>query len=125
MNANMQQGDPAEEVLVLAVEVLRVLADTTRLQTAWLLLDEELSVTELAERLGRPVPATSQHLAKMRMARLVNTRRAGTQVRYRIENEHVRQLVVDATRHVEHLLSDTPAHHQPTVSGPRRLAGPA
>lgn len=125
MNASTQQGGQTEEVLILAVEVLSVLADTTRLQIAWLLLDEELSVTELAERLGRPVPGTSQHLAKMRMARLVNTRRAGTQVRYRIENEHVRQLVVDATRHVEHLLSDTPAHHQPTASGPRRVAGPA
>ena len=121
----MQHGAQTEEVLALAVEVLRVLAHATRLQLAWLLLDEELSVTDLAERIGRPVPATSQHLAKMRMARLVNTRRAGTQIWYRIENEHVRQLVIDATRHVEHLASDTPAHHQPLASGPRRLTGPA
>ncbi len=113
-------------MLTLAVEVLRVLADPTRLQLAWLLLEDEQSVSDLAERLGRPVPGTSQHLAKLRMARLVNTRRQGNQVLYRIENEHVRQLVLDATRHVEHLLSDTPPHHQPhPVSSPRPVRGSA
>ena len=34
MNASMQHGAQTEEVLALAVEVLRVLADATRLQLA-------------------------------------------------------------------------------------------
>lgn len=45
---------------------------------------------------GKPAPSVSQHLAKLRMARLVRTRRAGTTIYYSLENEHVRQLVVDA-----------------------------
>ncbi|BDZ56996.1 MULTISPECIES: ArsR/SmtB family transcription factor [Barrientosiimonas] len=98
--------------MTLAVEVLRVLADPTRLQLAGLLLDEERSVSELAAALGKPTPAVSQHLAKMRMARLVITRKQGTSVLYRVENDHVRQLVTDAIGHVEHLLDDVPAHHR-------------
>ncbi len=95
----------------LAVEVLRVLADPTRLQLTGLLLDEELSVSELAKRVERPVPGVSQHLAKLRMARLVTTRKQGNLVLYRVNNDHVRQLVVDTIGHVEHLLDAVPAHH--------------
>lgn len=100
-------------MVTLAVEVLRVLADPTRLQLAGLLLDEEQSVSQLAALLDKPVPGVSQHLAKMGMARLVTTRKQGTSVLYRVENGHVRQLVVDTIGHVEHLLDEVPAHHRP------------
>lgn len=99
-------------MVTLAVEVLRVLADPTRLQLAGLLLDEERSVSQLAALLDKPVPGVSQHLAKMRMARLVTTRKQGTSVLYRVENGHVRQLVVDTIGHVEHMLDEIPAHHR-------------
>lgn len=113
MHANTQQPPVwDDDVVTLAVEVLRVLADRTRLQLAGLLLDQEKSVTDLAAELDRPVPAISQHLAKMRMARLVVTRREGSSVMYRVENGHVRQLVIDTIGHVEHLLEDVPAHHR-------------
>ncbi|KNX38249.1 ArsR/SmtB family transcription factor [Luteipulveratus halotolerans] len=112
MHANPQEPIWSEEVVSLAVEVLRVLADPTRLHLAGLLLNEERSVSELASLLGKPVPGVSQHLARMRMARLVTTRKEGTSVLYRVENSHVRQLVVDTIGHVEHLLDDVPAHHR-------------
>ncbi|MEI2774608.1 MAG: metalloregulator ArsR/SmtB family transcription factor [Tetrasphaera sp.] len=113
MHADMQGSPWASDVVTLAVEVLRVLADPTRLQIAGLLLDEEKSVSDLAAELDRPGPGVSQHLAKMRMARLVTTRRQGTSVLYRVENDHVRQLVIDTIGHVEHLLEEIPAHHRP------------
>ena len=112
MHANTQPLPWGEDVVNLAVEVLRMLADPTRLQIAGLLLDEEKSVSQLASELDKPVPGVSQHLAKMRMARLVTTRKQGTSVLYRVENGHVRQLVVDAIGHVEHLLDAVPAHHR-------------
>ena len=60
------------------VEVFRMLADATRVQVLWALVDREMSVNELAEHSGKPAPSVSQHLAKLRMARLVRTRRDGT-----------------------------------------------
>ncbi|KRE62234.1 metalloregulator ArsR/SmtB family transcription factor [Nostocoides sp. Soil756] len=112
MHATIEPPVWGEDVVTLAVEVLRMLADPTRLQLTGLLLDDEHSVTDLAEALERPVPAVSQHLAKLRMARLVTSRRVGTTVLYRVENGHVRQLVVDTIGHVEHLLENVPAHHR-------------
>lgn len=89
-----------------------MLADHTRIQVLWALTGGELSVNELAERVGKPGPSVSQHLAKLRMARLVNPRRAGTTIFYSLENEHVRQLVVDAVHNAEHAGPGVPAHHR-------------
>ncbi len=96
----------------LAVEIFRMLADATRLQLLWALVERELSVNELAEQVGKPAPSVSQHLAKLRMARLVRTRREGVQVFYRLENDHVAQLVTDAVHNAEHGGPGVPGHHQ-------------
>ncbi|TQF66340.1 helix-turn-helix transcriptional regulator [Rhodococcus spelaei] len=102
---------PDDEV-DLVVEVFRMLADATRVQVLWALVDRELSVNDLAEHVGKPAPSVSQHLAKLRMARLVRTRREGTQVFYRLENDHVRQLVTDAVFNAEHAGPGVPGHHR-------------
>jgi len=112
MHASTQPLPWDDDVVTLAVEVLRMLADPTRLQIAGLLLDEEKSVSQLATELDKPVPGVSQHLAKMRMAKLLITRKQGTSVLYRVENGHVRQLVIDTIGHVEHLLDAVPVHHR-------------
>ena len=47
----------------LAVEVFRMLSDTTRVRLLWALIDQELPVNELAARVDKPAPSVSQHLA--------------------------------------------------------------
>lgn len=104
---------PAEEQVELAVEVFGMLADVTRVRVLWALLDAELPVNEVARAVGRSPAGVSQHLAKLRMSRLVRTRKQGTQVFYRIENSHVRQLVQDVVFHVDHITNPgVPAHHR-------------
>ncbi len=97
----------------MAVEMFRMLADATRVRVLRALgqASGELSVNDLAEAVGKRPAAVSQHLAKLRMARLVTTRRDGNQILYRVANEHVSQLVADALRHGEHLGPGVPAHH--------------
>ena len=114
MNADNQvSATPlADDHTDLVVEVFRMLADATRVQLLWALSGGELAVNDLAARVGKPAPSVSQHLAKLRMARLVRTRREGIQVYYRLENEHVRQLVADAVFNAEHAAGGVPAHHR-------------
>lgn len=119
---NADSGLPAalpEDQANLIAEVFRMLADPTRIRVLFALAGGESSVNELAERVGKPAPSVSQHLAKLRMARLVRTRRSGTTIHYSLENEHVRQLVVDAVFNAEHAGPDVPSHHRgdPDVRG--------
>ena len=111
----MQVETVPDDQVELAVEMFRMLADGTRIRLLWALRDAELSVGELAEAVGKPAPAVSQHLAKLRMARMVRTRREGTHVFYRVENEHVASLVRDAIHNAEHASDGIPAHHRPAA----------
>ncbi|HVI20280.1 MAG TPA: metalloregulator ArsR/SmtB family transcription factor [Gaiellales bacterium] len=95
----------------LAVEVFRMLADATRVRILWTLIGRELSVNQLAGEVGKLPASVSQHLAKLRMTRLVQTRREGTQIFYRLENEHVAQLITDAIYNAEHNGPEVPGHH--------------
>lgn len=100
----------------LAVEVFSMLADATRVRIVLALSDGELPVNDLAEQVGKSPAAVSQHLAKLRLARVVATRNEGTRVFYRLTNEHARQLVADAIFQAEHQLGGTPAHHHEGAS---------
>ena len=94
-----------DDQTALVVEVFRMLAEATRVQVLWALVGREMSVNELAEHIGKPAPSVSQHLAKLRMARLVRTRREGTTIFYTLENDHIGQLVTDAVFNAEHAAS--------------------
>ncbi|MBJ8340827.1 helix-turn-helix transcriptional regulator [Antrihabitans sp. YC3-6] len=98
----------------LVVEVFRMLADVTRVQVLWALVGREMSVNDLAEHIGKPAASVSQHLAKLRMARLVRTRREATTIFYSLENDHVAQLVTDAVHNAEHAGPGVPGHHRST-----------
>ena len=100
------------EYVELAAEVFAMLADATRIRVILALRDSELSVNQLAEAVNKSQAAVSQHLAKLRLARIVTTRREGTRVFYRLANEHARQLVADAIFQAEHARDGIPAHHR-------------
>lgn len=111
----MQSGRLDDDQAALVVEVFRMLADVTRVRILWALTDAEMSVNQLAEDVAKPPAAVSQHLAKLRMARLVRPRRDGTTIYYSLENDHVRQLVIDAVHNAEHAGPGVPRHHRAGV----------
>lgn len=89
-----------------------MLADATRVRIVLALADAgELSVNSLADLVGKSPAAVSQHLAKLRLARMVTTRQDGTRVFYALADEHAKRLVTDAVFQAEHSLGGTPRHH--------------
>jgi ArsR family transcriptional regulator, lead/cadmium/zinc/bismuth-responsive transcriptional repressor len=78
------------------VVVLKAMADQTRFQILWAVIDEERSVRELSEIVEAHVAAVSQHLAKLRAAGLVSSRRDGTRIFYRVANPQVRTVLEGA-----------------------------
>ena len=86
-----------------AVGMLKLLGDETRLRVIWALMEGEHSVNELAELVGAQAAAVSQHLAKLRLARLVRSRREGTRIFYVIDDVHVRRLVEEVLTHADHV----------------------
>jgi DNA-binding transcriptional ArsR family regulator len=106
----------------LAVEVFSMLADATRVRIILALRDGELSVSDIAELVGKAPAGVSQHLAKLRLARIVVTRHEGTKVFYRLADEHARQLVADAIYQAQHSVETVPAHHRGEHPAPAEAA---
>jgi len=70
------------------LELFKQLSDATRLRCLSLLISEgELCVCELTHALGLSQPKISRHLAQLRDSGLVQSRRAGQWVHYRLHDE--------------------------------------
>lgn len=89
-------------------DTFRLLADPTRVKVLWALLHGEHSVGALAELVEANPTAVSQHLSKLRLAGLVQTRREGTFVHYSADDAHVRTLLTEALSHAEHATGTAP-----------------
>jgi len=103
---------PDEEGIALAAEVFSLLSDETRMRVILALEHGEMSVGALADRVGRAPTAVSQHLAKLRWARVVATRQEGTHVHYRLVDEHAITLIHQALLQAEHMVEEPPHHHR-------------
>jgi ArsR family transcriptional regulator, arsenate/arsenite/antimonite-responsive transcriptional repressor len=81
--------------------LFRALADVTRLRILGLLLTGEVCVCDIHESLKIPQPKASRHLAYLRRAGLVETRRAGLWIHYRLATfaDPVLAAIAAAVRH--------------------------
>jgi ArsR family transcriptional regulator, virulence genes transcriptional regulator len=95
MKIDMQNGSltaleaKAEEASI----VLGAMANAKRLMVLCNLLEGEKSVNQLADIVGLSPAALSQHLGKMRALRLVETRRDGQIIHYRLASGEVREIL--------------------------------
>lgn len=78
-----------EQAATAAEDFLRSLASRHRLMILCSLMEGELSVTEINRRVGLSQSNLSRHLAMLRADRLVNTRRDGNVIYYRIGSDLV------------------------------------
>ncbi|MGB2824984.1 MAG: metalloregulator ArsR/SmtB family transcription factor [Phycisphaerae bacterium] len=67
-------------------QLCHILGDKTRLRILKTLQDGEFNVTALCKGLKLPQPTVSRHLAILRMAGLVDNRRAGKEIYYSLSD---------------------------------------
>ncbi|MVA99529.1 metalloregulator ArsR/SmtB family transcription factor [Nitratireductor sp. CAU 1489] len=81
-----------------AAELLSALANKNRLMILCNLLNGEMAVQPLAEAVGMSQSALSQQLAKLRLQRLVATRRVGREIHYRVASAEVAEVLATLYR---------------------------
>ncbi|HXY60245.1 MAG TPA: metalloregulator ArsR/SmtB family transcription factor [Chthoniobacterales bacterium] len=87
------------------INLLRLLADPTRLRLLILLDQEELSVAELQQILGMGQSRISSHLAQLKRAGVVEDRRAGKNVYYGAKKNTGRNGALDRVEQILQLLA--------------------
>ncbi len=100
MTTELQRAPLDPRVLAEAAEMVRVLGHPVRLRIVELLEDGERTVKEIQAALDSPQALVSQQLARMRGAGIVEGRRNGANVRYRIADPRVVRML-DCLRHCD------------------------
>ena len=77
-----------------ATRLLTAMANPKRLLILCNLLEREMNVTELGDRVGLAQSPLSQHLSKLRAWDFVKTRRDGQQVHYSLASDAVKQVLM-------------------------------
>jgi ArsR family transcriptional regulator len=106
-----------EDLIPQVAARFKALADEGRLALLSVLQRGERSVGELAEATGRPQPNVSQHLASLTHAGLVEARRDGNRVFYRIADPTVLR-ICDAV--CDSLVARARAERRQTIEARRR-----
>jgi ArsR family transcriptional regulator, virulence genes transcriptional regulator len=93
--SDLNEADIAELVANAerAADYLKVLSNEGRLLILCHLVEGERSVTELERLLAIRQPTVSQMLARLRLEGLVETRREGKAIYYRLTDDRARQLL--------------------------------
>jgi ArsR family transcriptional regulator len=109
--------------------LFQALGDPTRLRIIGLLLGGEICVCDIHESLRITQPKASRHLAYLRRAGIVETRREGLWVHYRLAAsddavlDPVRQAVAHALGHLKAVRQDGERLHKDTGCCAPALAG--
>ena len=81
-------------------ELFKVFGDVTRIKIMSVLLEGELSVGEISEKLAMSPSAISHQLNILRRSKLVKTRRDGKSVYYSLDDEHVYEIISCGIEHI-------------------------
>jgi DNA-binding transcriptional ArsR family regulator len=107
--ANARHQPRHDDRYLVAAEVLRHLADPTRLHLLRLLVNEQ-DVTSLSRQVPASRSSVSQHLGRLRLAGLVRVRRDGRRMLYRLTSDHVATLVQEVLEYADHTVRSIPHH---------------
>ena len=82
----------------------KILGDNTRVKILFALDNNEMCVCDIANVLNMTKSSISHQLAILRSAGIVNFRREGKEVYYRLDDEHITKLYEIGILHIEHKL---------------------
>ena len=90
-----------EQTAAQVAELFRSFSDASRVRILSVLVSGELNVGALAKIIGISESAVSHHLRGLRQMRIVNARKDGKEVYYRVDDEHIIELFQQGIRHVQ------------------------
>ncbi|MHC4677192.1 MAG: ArsR/SmtB family transcription factor [Planctomycetota bacterium] len=86
--------------------ITKALSDGNRVRALMMLREGELCVCQLIEMLGLAPSTVSKHMSVLRQARLVQARKEGRWMYYRLPDEDAPQCVLEAIQWMQNAIAD-------------------
>ena len=93
---------PTEGDISRLADFYKILADPTRCKIISALLQQELCVCDIANILSMSKSSVSHQLSKMKNTGVVQCRRAGKEVYYGLNDDHIREIFSVTLIHIQH-----------------------
>jgi DNA-binding transcriptional ArsR family regulator len=90
-----------EHTAAHVAELFRSFSDTSRVRILSFIVEKEMNISALAKLIGVTESAISHHMRGLRQMRLVNSRREGKEVFYRVDDPHIIALFQQGVRHIQ------------------------
>jgi ArsR family transcriptional regulator len=95
------EASPLDEHIASQVaELFRSFSDTSRVRILHAIIEQEMNTSKIAGLIGLTESAVSHHLRGLRQLRIVQARREGREVYYRISDPHIVALFQQGVGHV-------------------------
>ncbi len=91
-------ADYTEKVQEIS-RVFSLLGDLSRMKILLALMEGELCVYHICEITGAKQSATSQHLKKLKDAKILKCRKEANQIIYSISDEHIKNIINNVIMH--------------------------
>lgn len=98
------ENKPSKEELECLSQVFKLLGDLTRTKILWVLDKNEMCVCDIANVLNMTKSSISHQLALLREAGIVEYRKVGKEVYYRLDDFHITRLYEIGIEHIDHKL---------------------
>ena len=90
---------PSPGELEQLTELHKAMGDYTRMRILWYLMQKDSCVSELAQKMEVTESAISHQLRALWIVRLVQSRKAGKNVIYSLQDEHIRWILEETYAH--------------------------
>ena len=82
-------------------ELFKIFGDSTRIKIINTLLDEELCVNDISNRINATQSAVSHQLRILKSSKLVKYRKEGNLTYYSLDDDHVKKLLAVCEEHIK------------------------
>ena len=101
---------PSPGELEQLTELHKAMGDYTRMRILWYLMQKDSCVSELAQKMEVTESAISHQLRALRIVRLVQSRKAGKNVIYSLQDEHIRWILEETYAHISERYKTQPLY---------------
>ena len=91
------------QTLEQIADLFKGFADTTRVQILTLLLDGEMCVSDITEKVELTQSAVSHQLRLLKQMHLIKYRREGKNILYSLADDHVQTIIQMGLEHINHV----------------------
>ncbi|MGN1358390.1 MAG: ArsR/SmtB family transcription factor [Bacilli bacterium] len=92
-----------EDKIIDLSELFKIFGDSTRVKIINILLDEELCVGDIAEKISATQSAVSHQLRILKSSKLVKYRKVGNTVFYSLDDHHIKEIFEKGCEHINEI----------------------